>query len=271
MLAPLEDYSDSAFRTLCFKHGADLTFTEMARVEGIVRKNKPTLAKTLCHDSTPVQIQLLAGKEDHLEQYLSSFKTFEGFKGFNLNLSCPSPNVMKQGRGSAMVKRISKTNRLTSIIHSHNFPVSLKIRLGTNEYEKKHKVYLNSIREVDADFFIVHAKTASQRSDEPTDDSIYAECLDIAKQKGVNIIANGGITTSSKVKELLKVGVNGVMIGRAAMSNPTIFNQLKNELNFNSPKKEVLSISQLRQEYLDIANKFSSAAKYRENLLKEMR
>jgi tRNA-dihydrouridine synthase len=271
MLAPLEDYSDSALRSLCFKHGADLTFSEMARVEGLVRNNKPTLAKTLCHDSTPVQIQLLAGKEDQLEKYLKSFKSFDGFCGFNLNLSCPSPNVMQQGRGAAMVKRIAKTNRLTSIIKSHNFPVSLKIRLGTNEYEKKHKVYLNSIKEIDADFFIVHAKTASQRSDEATDDLVYLECVQAAKQRGTKIIANGGITTSSKVKELIKLGVDGVMIGRGAMSNPAIFDQLKNDLNFNDPKKVIPKMSELRQEYLDIANKFSSSAKYRENLLKEMK
>lgn len=259
MLAPLEDYSDNAFRTLCFRHGADLTFTEMSRVEGLVRKNKPTLAKIQVHDNTPVQIQLLAGREDQLEKFLSTFQPRLGFKGFNLNLSCPSPNVMQQGRGCAMVKRVSKTQRLVKIIRQHNYPVSLKLRLGTNEYEKSHKVYLNCLREVDADFFVVHAKTGSQNSDESPSFSTFVECIDTTKQRGIPLIANGGIDSIDRVDQLRKMGASGVMIGRAAIKNPAIFDLLK--------EKPTPSITELTHEYLDLANQFSAPNKYRENLL----
>jgi tRNA-dihydrouridine synthase len=271
MLAPIEDYSDSAFRTLCFNHGADLTFTEMTRVEGIIRNNKPTLAKTLCMDSTPVELQLLASNEDQLEKYISSFKPFEGFKGFNLNMSCPSFEIMKAGRGAGMVKRLTKAQNLVKIIKKYNYPVSIKMRLGMNAYEQGHKVYLRLIEGADADYFIVHAKHGMQRSDEPPQgNEIYAECVEAAKKNGKNIIANGGMDSASKIKEVQKTKVDGVMIARAAMKNPSIFDSLKNELNFNSPKKKIPSIKELRSEYLDLANNFSSPPKYRENLLKLM-
>ncbi|GAG25683.1 unnamed protein product, partial [marine sediment metagenome] len=105
MFAPMEGYSDCVLRTLCHTHGADLTFTEMAHVESFLRGNKPALAKIEASDSTPVQIQLLTGREDKLERFVEGFRPFPGFKGFNLNLSCPSMDVIRHGKGAAMVKR----------------------------------------------------------------------------------------------------------------------------------------------------------------------
>jgi len=260
MLAPLEDYSDPAFRTLCFNHGADLTFTEMTRVEGLVRNNKPTLAKVRICDSTPVEVQLLASNESQLEKYLSTFNSFEGFKGFNLNLSCPSREIMKAGRGAAMVKRLSKVQKLVSIIKKHNYPVSIKMRLGMNSFEESHKVYLRLIEGVDANYFIVHSKNGMQTSQEDTNYNALPECIDLAKSKGVDLIANGGIDSREKVELVKKMGANGVMIGRAAMFNPAIFDLLKGN---KTPMKEII-----RGEYIALTEKFNSPAKYKENVLK---
>ena len=260
MFAPIENYSDNALRTLCFNHGADLTFTEMTRVEGIIRRNKPTLTKIKISDNTPVQIQLLPGNEDQLDKYLTNFEGFDGFKGFNFNLSCPSRKVMKDGRGAAMVKRIEKTNRLISIVKKHNYPISLKIRLGANNIEKEYKVYVKLIEQTDPDFFIVHAKYGMQRSDEPTDDTIYPACVDVAK--GKPIIANGGINTKKRVEKVKKLGVSGVMIGRPALQNPAIFDLLKD--------KATPSLAELKEEYLELATKFDAPLKYRKNLLAKL-
>ncbi|OQA31096.1 MAG: tRNA-dihydrouridine synthase A [archaeon ADurb.Bin336] len=272
MLAPIENYSDSALRTLCFNHGADLTFTEMTRVEGIIRNNKPTLAKILCCDSTPVEIQLLASNEEQLEKFVSSFKPFEGFRGFNLNMSCPSKELIKVGRGAGMVKRLTKAQNLVKIIQKYNYPVSIKMRLGANAFEQKHKVYLRLIEGSGADYYIVHPKHGSQNSDEEVQgNQIYEECLDSAKISGSKIIANGGITTPKKVIELKKIGVSGVMIARAALKNPSIFDYLKNEAGFNTPIKKIPSIKELKEEYTQLSNKFSSPHKYKENLSKLMK
>jgi len=250
MLAPLEGYSDGVLRTLCFRHGADLTFTEMAHVESFLRGNRPALEKIAVRDSTPVQIQLLTGKEEHLESFLGGFEAFPGFEGFNLNLSCPSPEVIRRGKGAAMIKRAAKTGKLVSIIHGHGYKASLKIRLGTNAYEKAQKVYLNSLSGVDADLFVVHAMTAAQESVEEDDYSVYPECVEAAR--GVPVIANGGIDSAEKVRLLRGMGVGGVMIGRAALANPAIFDALRNELGLNEPPRRVPGVEELREEYASI-------------------
>lgn len=247
MLASLERYSDSVFRTLCHNHGAELTFTEMAHVQSFLRRNKGSLAKIEPKDDTPVQIQILSSSEAKLDRFLSDFKPFPGFKGFNLNLSCPSKDVIRQGKGAAMVKRGAKTQKLINVIRNQGHPVSVKIRLGLNQREKENKLYLNNLGSADPDFFVVHTKHAGQSSAEPEDNSVYPECVEEAR--GIPVIANGGIFTADKAQLLMESGVDGVMMGRPAMSNPAIFDLMKNELGYNDPPKCIPSANEMRQEY----------------------
>lgn len=265
MLAPMEGYTDAALRTLCFRHGADLTFTEMAHVGSLLRGNRLTLARVAAHDSTPVQIQLLTGREEELSRFIDRFQSFPGFNGFNLNLSCPSPDVIRQGKGAALIKRAAKTEKLVSVIKRCGYAVSVKMRLGTNAHEKALKVYLNCLRGVDADFFVVHAKTASQGSDEPTDYSVYPECVEATGGKPV--VANGDVDSAEKVKLLHGMRVAGVMVGRAALRDPSIFNALKNELGLNSPSKPIPKLKKLVDEYFTLSEGVGSE-KYRSDFLR---
>ena len=266
MLASLERYSDSVFRTLCHNHGADLTFTEMAHVGSFLRRNRVSLEKIEPRDATPVQIQILSGNEGRLDRFLSGFKPFDGFMGFNLNLSCPSKDVIRQGKGAAMVKRAAKTARIVSLIRDHGYPVSIKIRLGLNQYEKDGKVYLNNLGGVDPDFFVVHAMHAAQSSDEKEDNSVYPECVEAAR--GIPVIANGGIETPEMVQSLVEMGVGGVMMGRPAMRNPAIFDLIKNELGANNPPKPVPTIDNLTREYDDIFEAIGGSEQFRSRFLK---
>lgn len=266
MLASLERYADSVFRALSYNHGADLTFTEMAHVDSFLKRNKVSLEKIEPRDTTPVQIQILSSNEDKLDRFLSGFKPFNGFKGFNLNLSCPSKDVIRQGKGAAMVKRAAKTARLVSVIMDHGHPVSVKLRLGLNQYEKDNKLYLNNLGGVDPDFFVVHAKHAAQSSSEKEDNSVYPECVEAAR--GIPVIANGGIETSEGIQSLWEMGVSGVMMGRPAMGNPAIFDLMKNELGINNPPKPVPTIDDLKHEYNDIYEAIGGSEKYRSRFLK---
>ncbi len=223
MLAPLEGVSDNAFRTLCYQNGADLTFTEMARVANLARSKKGELEKISITNSTPAQIQLAGAKLSEYGKFLSGFKPTEGFRGFNLNLGCPSPEFIRQGLGAAMVKRISRVNEIVKLIGSHGYECSIKMRLGLDGHEKERGAYLNLIRNVDASFFAVHAKTAKQKSGEGADFSVYSKCVETGKK----IVANGDIRAKPQIAELKKLGLYGAMIGRAAMENPRIFRQLQ--------------------------------------------
>jgi len=238
----------------------------MAHVNSFLNRNRGSLQKIEPRDSTPVQVQILSSNEGKLDRFLSGFKPFDGFMGFNLNLSCPSKDVIRQGKGAAMVKRATKTGKLVALIREYGHPVSVKIRLGLNQYEKDNKLYLNNLGGVDPDFFVVHAKHAGQSSGEPEDDSVYPECVEAAR--GIPVIANGGIDNSEKVQSLMEMGVSGVMMGRPAMGNPAIFDLIKNEMGLNDPPRPVPRADDLGQEYKDIFDSIGEDEKYRFRFLK---
>ena len=223
MLAPMEEVTDEAFRTLCYNNGADMTFTEMVRISNLSKGKKFETSRIKISTVTPTQIQLAGAKINEYEKFLKTFKPENGFCSFNLNLGCPSPEFIRQGIGAAMIKRVTRVGEIVKLIQKYGFDCSIKMRLGVNDYEKKKGAYLNLIKNVDATFFIVHARTAKQKSNDPADFSVYQKCLDTGKL----IVANGDIKTKEKVIELKKLGLYGAMIGRAAIENPSIFKDLK--------------------------------------------
>jgi len=265
MLASLEGYTDAVFRLLASRHGADLCFSEMAHVESFLRGNRDSLGK-LVSLGAPFQVQVLSSGDAVFEKFLRGFVAPDGFRGFNLNLSCPSKEVIRRGKGAAMVKRAAKTQRLVKLIRGYGFPVSVKIRLGLNQFEKDNRLYLNSLRGVDPDFFVVHLKHAGQGSGEPEDYSVLPDCVEAAR--GIPVIANGGIDSVERVEMLRGMGAGGVMIGRAALYNPAVFDELKNGLGINDPVKKVPSLDELRAEYREIYDGFGGQKKYLDDFMR---
>jgi tRNA-dihydrouridine synthase B len=258
MLAPIEDMTSSSLRTLCHRYGADLTFTELIRVEGLARKNKSTWSRIDLNDETPTVIQLLGAKELYFKRFLKMFEPKKGFAGFNLNLGCPSPKVIELGQGCAMARRISKTQKIVDIFRDYKYPISVKMRLGLNEQDKANKVYLNLLNAVKADFFIVHARHGAETYKKPADFSVYPECV----ATGRDIIANGDIRTKEQIEHLKSIGVKGAMIGRHAIVDPAIFNRLK---GIPCPSAE-----QMKKEYITLSDDFSEPYKYRKNVMKHL-
>jgi tRNA-dihydrouridine synthase B len=255
MLAPMEDITNYSFRALCCNHGADMAFTEMARIDSLERRNSSTLARLSIKYNTPTIIQLIGNKEKGVEEFLSYFKPEQGFLGFNINAGCPSSEFVNSGMGCAMIKRISKIRKMVDVIKKHGCSASIKIRLGMNDFEKKQKVYLNLIKETDCDFFVVHARHGNQSYNEKADWSVYPECCDTGKK----IIANGDIKTKEDVELLRSYGVSGVMIGRAAVVNPAIFNLMKGI--------EDVPAERLIEEYSELS-KGEINPRYRKNFMK---
>jgi tRNA-dihydrouridine synthase B len=263
--APLEDTSDVALRELCWRHGADVTYTEMARVESLARNNKSTFEKTRMDGKAPAWIQITPGKDQVLKRYLTAFskrnEVPQTFLGFNFNMGCPSPHLIRDGLGCAMVKRVSKTQKMVSIVKDYGFPVSIKIRLGLNKLEKERKVYRNLIDAVDIDKFIVHGRVGSDTYAVPADYDAIAECASLGK----TVIANGDIHTLQQVEQLKAAGCAGVMIGRAAVFDPAIFDRLKGKATETKP-----TMAELLAEYYELCARYPSAPKYRKNVEKRL-
>ncbi len=254
MLAPMEKIVDSCFRTISHRYGADLTFTELIRFETLAKRNKSALKRIVLYDETPSMIQLMGKDERLLEVFLNNFEPSHGFKGFDLNLGCPSQHYVRSGVGVAMVKRPTKTKRIVDIIKDHGYSVSVKLRLGMNKQEKVDKIYLKLIEKVDADFFTVHARYRSEGYDRLADWDVFSECVDT----GRDIIANGDIKTKEDVEIMKSYGCKGVMIGRAAIKDPGIIGRLK---GIYVPSKK-----QVREEYLELCKE--REFNYSKNVLK---
>jgi tRNA-dihydrouridine synthase B len=258
MLAPMEDITGYPLRYICHKYGADITFTEMARIDSLARNNKSTIEKIINLKSIPTIIQIIGSNEEKLNKFLLDFKPEDGFKGFNLNLGCPSPQMINLGFGSALIKRISKVKRIVQIIKNHKYECSIKMRLGLNKNESEKKIYLNLINEVDADFFIVHPRYASQNYSEKANFDVYEECVKTKKR----IIANGDISNIKQIDYLKSINVSGAMIGRYAVKDPGIFGRLK---GINTP-----NIEEIRKEFLLVVKKENASLKYKENVIKRI-
>jgi tRNA-dihydrouridine synthase B len=258
MLAPLEDITGNAFRAICHKYGADLTFTEMTRISSLVRDNKSTIERIRLKDDTPTIIQLFGSKEEQFREFIKNFKPEKEFRGFNLNIGCPSPQLVRIGQGCAMIRKVSKTKRIIDIIKENGYEASVKMRLGITQRDKENKIYLNLINGVDADYFIVHARHGTQTYSDKADFSVYEECV----KTGKIIIANGDIKTKEQIEYLQRIGVKGAMIGREAVRNPAIFNQLKGLSH--PPKEEIMN------EFLKLSESYQEDERYRKNVIKHI-
>ena len=224
----------------------------------MAKDTKSIWEKIKLYDDTPTIIQIMGHKEQFLKKFLSKFSPEKGFSGFNLNLGCPDPSVIQTGVGCAMIKRISKTKKIVDIVKDYGYSISIKMRLGLNQYEKEKKTYLNLIKNVKADFFIVHARHGKQNYNEKADWSVFPECVKTGKE----IIANGDIRTKDDVEKMKEFGCKGVMIGRAAITNPLIFSELK---GLNMP-----SIKEVKLEYEKLVKERRPPMKYAKNIFKHL-
>jgi len=251
MLAPMENLTTPVFRELARNHACDLAFTEMARLSALARNNKSTLEKiTIHHAST--QIQIIGNKESKLRKFLEHYQPpidKNAFRGINLNLGCPSPNFTNKGLGAAMMKRTAKINSMIKTVRDYSMPVSIKMRLGLNHYEKTKKVYLSLVENTDADFYIIHARHGKETYQDKPDYGIFPAVA----RTGKTIIANGNIDSAKKVQVLKDMGVKGVMIGRAAIRDPAIFERLKG--------KTPTTLEKLQNEFEQLKKTYGSKEK----------
>jgi tRNA-dihydrouridine synthase len=227
----------------------------MIRVRGLSEKNPNTWERINFKDPTPVAIQLIGEKELYFKRFLHMFEPHKGFKGFNLNIGCPNPEFIKLGQGCALIRRIQKTRKLIKIFRDYKYGISIKMRLGMNQFDKEKKVYLNLINAVDADFFIVHGRHCQETYENPSDFSIYTDCV----KTGKDIIANGDIHKKAQITLLKDIGVKGAMIGRAAIKDPSIFNRLKG-LEHNR--------TDAIKEFLELSRKYNERIRYEKNIIK---
>jgi len=228
LLAPMEDVSDPPFRRLCKLNGADLMYSEFISSEGLIRDAIKSRQKLDIFDyERPVGIQILGGDEEAMALSAKIVETVQPDL-VDINFGCPVKKVVCKGAGAGVLKDVDLMVRLTkAVVQSTHLPVTVKTRLGWDCDSINIQETAERLQEVGIKALSIHGRTRSQ---------MYkgeADWTEIAKVKAnpnivIPIFGNGDIDSPQKALEYkTKYGVDGIMIGRAAIGNPWIFNQIK--------------------------------------------
>lgn len=228
LLAPMEDVSDPPFRRLCKLHGADLMYSEFISSEGLIRDAIKSRMKLDIFDyERPVGIQIFGGDEEAMAM---SAKIVEAVHPdlVDINFGCPVKKVVCKGAGAGVLKDVDLMIRLTkAVIKSTNLPVTVKTRLGWDENSINIDEVAERLQDVGVQALTVHARTRAQMY------KGQADWTHIARVKNnpritMPIFGNGDIDSPEKALEYKnKYGLDGMMIGRAAIGYPWIFNEIK--------------------------------------------
>jgi tRNA-dihydrouridine synthase B len=231
LLAPMEDVSDPPFRYVCKKHGADLMFTEFISSEGLIRDAIKSKKKLDIFDyERPVGIQIFGGDEEAMAMAAKIVDATDP-DIVDINFGCPVKKVVCKGAGAGVLKDIELMVRLTkAVIRSTDKPVTVKTRLGWDEKSMNIMEVAERLQDVGIQALSIHGRTRSQMYKGSADWTLIGEVKNNPRIK-IPIFGNGDVETPERVKEVReKYGVDGVMIGRASIGYPWIFNEIKHFL-----------------------------------------
>jgi nifR3 family TIM-barrel protein len=228
LLAPMEDVSDPPFRRLCKLHGADLMYSEFISSEGLIRDAVKSKMKLDIFDyERPVGIQIFGGDEEAME--LSS-RIVDAVNPdlVDINFGCPVKKVVCKGAGAGVLKDVDLMIRLTkAVIKGTNLPVTVKTRLGWDENSINIDEVAERLQDIGVQALTVHARTRAQMYKGHSDWS-HVQRVKENPRITMPIFGNGDIDSPEKALEYKnKYGLDGMMIGRAAIGYPWIFNEIK--------------------------------------------
>jgi tRNA-dihydrouridine synthase B len=228
LLAPMEDVSDPPFRAVCKDNGADLMYTEFISSEGLIRDAIKSRQKLdIFEAERPVGIQIFGGDEEAMSLSARIVETVNPDL-LDINFGCPVKKVVTKGAGAAVLKDIDLMVRLTkAVVNSTSLPVTVKTRLGWDDNTINIEEVAERLQDVGIKALAIHGRTRCQ---------LYkgvADWTHIAKVKNnpriqIPIFGNGDIDSPEKALQYKNsYGVDGIMIGRAAIGYPWIFNEIK--------------------------------------------
>jgi len=230
-LAPMAGVSDKIFRQLCKERGADVLVTEFVSAEGVFRRNDRT-REYLDFDECerPLGVQLFGGHAGHMAEAARHVIDWVRPDFIDLNFGCPVNKVVTKNGGSALLKDCPALAAVASAVVRAvaTVPVTAKIRIGWCENSVNAPAVARILEDLGIAAIAVHGRTRSQGYSGAADWNVIGE---VAAAVHVPVIGNGDITCAADVaKRRAETGIAGVMIGRAAMSAPWIFNQIKHEI-----------------------------------------
>ena len=231
LLAPMEDVSDPPFRFVCKQYGADLMYTEFISSEGLIRDAAKSLQKLdIFEYERPIGIQLFGSDIDSMRE-AGAIADKASPDLIDINYGCPVKQVACKGAGAALLQDIPKMVKMTSeIVKIATRPVTVKTRLGWDDSTKNILEVAERLQDIGIQALTIHGRTRSQMYKGAADWSLIAKVKENPRIR-IPIFGNGDIDSPEKAKEYRDTyGVDGIMIGRASIGYPWIFNEVKHYL-----------------------------------------
>ena len=228
LLAPMEDVSDPPFRALCKENGADVMYTEFISSEALIRDAAKSIQKLDIYDyERPIGIQIFGEKIESMRQ-AAAIAEEANPEVVDINYGCPVKKVACKGAGAGILLDLPKMQQMTDeIVKQVDKPVTVKTRLGWDHESIRIIEVAKRLQDVGVQALTIHGRTRKQMYKGEADWSLISE---VKNHQGIHIpiFGNGDIDSPEKALEYKnKFGVDGIMIGRASIGYPWIFNEIK--------------------------------------------
>ncbi len=228
LLAPMEDVSDPPFRALCKQNGADLMYTEFISSEGLIRDAAKSVAKLDIYEAErPVGIQIFGSEIPSMVMAAEIIQRTNP-NILDINYGCPVKKVACKGAGAGLLQNIPKMVEMTkAIVDAVQLPVTVKTRLGWDDDTKNVVENAERLQDIGIEAISIHGRTRKQLYKGDADWRLIAEVRNNPRMR-IPVFGNGDIDSPQKALEYKnRYGVDGIMIGRAAIGYPWIFNEVK--------------------------------------------
>jgi tRNA-dihydrouridine synthase B len=228
LLAPMEDVSDPPFRSVCKINGADLMYTEFISSEGLIRDAIKSRKKLdIFEAERPVGIQIFGGDEEAMAMSARIVETVQPDL-LDINFGCPVKKVVSKGAGAGVLKDVDLMVKLTkAVVNSTSLPVTVKTRLGWDDASINIDEVAERLQDVGIKALAIHGRTRCQLYKGTANWEPIARVKNNPRIK-IPIFGNGDIDSVEKALDYKnRYGVDGIMIGRAAIGYPWIFNEIK--------------------------------------------
>jgi tRNA-dihydrouridine synthase B len=228
LLAPMEDVSDPPFRQVCKENGADMMYTEFVSSEGLIRDAFKSRQKLdIFPYERPIGIQLFGSDVDTMAE-CTRIAAAVNPDLIDINYGCPVKKVACKGAGAGLLQDIPLMTRMTeAVVKATALPVTVKTRLGWDDSTKNIEDVAERLQDVGIQALTIHGRTRSQLYKGEADWTLIAKVKNNSRIK-IPIFGNGDIDSPEKALEYRnRYGIDGIMIGRAAIGYPWIFNEIK--------------------------------------------
>jgi nifR3 family TIM-barrel protein len=231
LLAPMEDVSDPPFRAVCKEHGADMMYTEFISAEGLIRDAAKSLQKLDIYDyERPIGIQIFGEKIDSMREAAARAEAAEP-ELVDINYGCPVKKVACKGAGAGILLDIPKMEAMTrEIVKQVSLPVTVKTRLGWDDKSIRIQEVALRLQDAGIKALTIHGRTRQQMYKGTANWNFIREVKEHPDIE-IPIFGNGDVSSPEIALDFKnQYGVDGIMIGRASIGYPWIFNEIKHFL-----------------------------------------